>query len=147
MYTLKRKEMISMNTYEEIKKEKLLLLLIDDYEYYVPLVFKNIVQEYEWEIQECFTPIARNNPSISLNNITPYMTYDNGLVYVSFKGCDSAGECDKKLEEFEKEADALKELKRLEQVAKTQPKIRVETGREMHMKRRNDLDKIWGLRH
>jgi hypothetical protein len=23
----------------------------------------------------------------------------------------------------------------------------VETGREMHMKRRNDLDKIWGLRH
>ena len=139
--------MISMNTYEEIKKEKLLLLLINDYEYYVPLTFKTIVQEYEWEIQECFTPIAKNNPSISLNNITPYMTYDDDLVYVSFKSCDSAEECDKKLEEFEKEADALKELQRLEQVAKTQPKIRVETGREMHMKRRNDLDSVWGLRH
>ena len=147
MYTLKRKEMIRMNRYTEMKKEKLLLLLIEDYEYYVPLTFKDTVQEFEWEIQRCFTPVAKNNPSVSLNNITPYMTYDDDLVYVSFKSCDSAEVCDTKLEEFEKEADALKELQRLGQVAKTQPKIRTETGRELLMKRRNDFDSVWGSRH
>lgn len=133
-----------MNTYKENKKENVLILTVtldsNKYDYYVPLALKKEVQKFEWELDEYVTPIATtlytDGLEVSLNNVTPFMTEDNGKFYVGFKNNDHAKDFTCKIQEFNSKDKALKELQRLGEVALSYPQgVRRKSGGELREER------------
>lgn len=136
--------MMCMNTYKENKKENVLILTValdsNKYDYYIPLALKEEVQKFEWELDEYVTPIATtlytDGLEVSLNNVTPFMTEDNGKFYVGFKNNDHAKDFTIKIQEFSSKKEALKELQRLGEVALSYPRgVRRKSGRELREER------------
>ena len=133
-----------MNTYKENKKENVLILTVtldsNKYDYYVPLALKKEVQKFEWELDEYVTPIATtlytDGLEVSLNNVTPFMTEDNGKFYVGFRSNDHAKDFTIKIQEFNNKNKALKELQRLGEIALEQPQgVRRKSGSELRKER------------
>lgn len=133
-----------MNTYKENKKENVLILTVDldgnKYDYYVPLSLKKEVQQFEWELGAYATPIATtlhtDGLEVSLNNVSPFMTEDDGKFYVGFKSNDHAKDFGIKIQEFSSKKEALKELQRLGEVALSYPRgVRRKSGRELREER------------
>lgn len=134
-----------MNTYTEDKKQKVLILTValdsSKYDYYIPLALKKEVQKFEWELDEYVTPIATtlytDGLEVSLNNVTPFMTEDNGKFYVGFRSNDHAKDFTIKIQEFNNKDKALKELQRLGEIALEQPQgVRRKSGKELFEERR-----------
>ncbi len=139
-----------MNTYKENKKENVLILTVtldsNKYDYYVPLALKKEVQKFEWELDEYVTPVATtlhtDGLEVSLNNVTPFMTEDNGKFYVGFKNNDHAKDFTIKIQEFNNKDKALKELQRLGEVALSYPQgVRRKSGSELRKERMSNTIK------
>lgn len=137
-----------MNTYTENKKQKVLILTValhdNEYDYYIPLALKEEVQKFEWQLDDYATPIATtlhaDGLEVSLNNVAPFMTENDGKFYVGFRSNDHAKDFGIKIQMFDDKDDALKELQRLGRVALKQPKgvLRL-SGSEMLRQRREKI--------